>query len=225
MPDLHGWITQQIDETERLARRAAELCGCHPPAPAWSFRDGDEPGDGRILVVDDPHPTMRRKISRKKWNGSYDGLFMAEHIAANDPTAVLRRCAADRRVLARHRLNPNAYWAEAAMCEGCGTEGEMGYPRTENLNDCPELLDLAYAYGITPEILAGLDRPQEGERPEPSGPSLIPDALAEAMREQLLVTFLGVRPVEPRPEAKAMEILEPELKKIPGYIPATQEQP
>jgi hypothetical protein len=225
VPDLHGWITQQIDEVERLARRAAELCGCHPPAPSWSFRDGDEPTDGRILVDGDPHPTLRRRISRKKWNGSYDGLFMAEHIVAHDPEAALRRCAADRKILARHRLDPNALWADAAMCEGCGTEGEMGYARTENLNDCPELLDLAEAHGITPEILASLDRPQEGERPEPSGPSLIPDAIVEGMYGQLLARVIGTRPVEPRPEVKAMEILAPELKKIPGYIPTTEEQP
>ena len=117
MPDLHGWIIQQIDEAERLAHRAAELCGCHPPAPSWSFRDGDEPTDGRILIVDDPHPDLKRKIGRR-WNGSYEGLFMAEHIAHHDPAAVLRRCTADRRILARHRLNPDAYWADAAMCKG-----------------------------------------------------------------------------------------------------------
>lgn len=222
MPDLHGWITQQIDEREHLAHRAAELCGCHPPALSWSFRDGDEPGDGRILVVDDPHPTLRRRISRK-WSTTYEGLFMAQHIVANDPDAVLRRCAADRRILARHRLAPDAYWAEAAMCDGCGTEGEMDYPRTENLNDCPELLDLAHAYGITPEILAGLDRPQKSERPEPTGPSIVPGSIA-SMYGQLYARLLEARPVEPRPEVKAMEILDPHLKKIPGYIPTTKEQ-
>lgn len=99
MPDLHGWITRQIDEAERLARRAAELCGCHPPAPSWSFRDGDEPTDGRILVVDEPHRTLKRKIGRR-WNRSYEGLFMAEHIVRHDPAAVLRRCTADRSMLA-----------------------------------------------------------------------------------------------------------------------------
>jgi hypothetical protein len=36
------------------------------------------------------------------------------------------------------------------------------------------------------EILATLDRPQDGERPEPTGPSLIPDALAEAMYGPLI---------------------------------------
>jgi hypothetical protein len=91
--------------------------------------------------------------------------YALDHIL--NPTNALRRCEADRRILARHRLNPDAYWAEAAMCHGCGTESEYDYPVTENLNDCPELLDLAYAHGITDEILATLDRPQEGERPEP----------------------------------------------------------
>lgn len=167
MPDLHGWITQQIDETERLARHAAALCGCHPPAPAWSFRDGDGPTDGRILIVDEPHPTLKRKIGRR-WNGSYEGLFMAEHIVHNDPAAVLRRCEADRKILARHRLNPDVHFEPA--CLGCGTYGDMELSETDNLNDCPELLDLAHAHGLTPEILATLDQPvppPAPPRPEP----------------------------------------------------------
>jgi hypothetical protein len=85
-------------EAERLAERAADLCGCHPPAPAWLFRDGDEPTDGRILVADDPHPDLKRKIGRR-WNGSYEGLFMAEHIVLHDPEAVLRRINSERKTL------------------------------------------------------------------------------------------------------------------------------
>lgn len=76
------------------------------------------------------------------------------------------RCEADRRILTRHRLDP----AEAddrlyaTACHGCGTEGDCDDPVTENISDCPELLDLAHAHGVTPEILAGLDRPQPPER-------------------------------------------------------------
>jgi hypothetical protein len=178
VPDLHGWITQQIDTIEREQR------------------------DGKV-VLDEA--------------GRYDHTEFT-----NDP-ALLRRCEADRRILARHRLNPDAIWYEAPMCEGCGTEDEMAYPRTENLNDCPELLDLGYAHGLTPEILATLDRPQEGERPTPTGPSLIPDALAEALYGRLFATFLGTQPVGPTPAEKAIKILEPELKKIPGYVPIPEE--
>jgi hypothetical protein len=165
VPDLHDWITQQIDHTETAARKAAELCGCHPPSPHWTF--GDETTDGRILVVDEPHPGTKRKIGRR-WNGSYEGMSMAEHVVRHDPAAVLRRCEADRRILTRHRLNPDAYWYEAAACHGCGTFGDCDDPVTDNLNDCPELLDLGHAHGLTDEILATLDRPQRGERPEPS---------------------------------------------------------
>lgn len=184
MPDLHGWITQQIGHVEAVARAA----------------------EGK---VDDLLGWCEVHIREA-----------VAHIELHNPAAVLRRCEADRRILARHRLNPDAYWAEAAMCDGCGTEGEMAYPVTENLNDCPELLDVAHAHGITGEILAGLDRPQEGERPEPGPGFQMPDAI----RESFASFWLGTRLVEPRPEVKAMEILEPHLKKIPGYVPTSEEQ-
>ncbi|WP_158997216.1 DUF6221 family protein [Streptomyces aureus] len=93
------WLRDVMDAAELAAQKAAEVCGCHPPAPSWSFRDGDEPTDGRILVVDDPHPRPKRKIGRR-WNTSYEGLFMAQHIVRHDPAAVLRRIAADRMMLA-----------------------------------------------------------------------------------------------------------------------------
>ncbi|MCX4816755.1 hypothetical protein OG601_47405 [Streptomyces sp. NBC_01239] len=81
------------------------------------------------------------------------------------------RCEADRRILARHTLDPARAdsWMFAAACMGCGTEGTFEEPVAENINDCPELLDLAHAHGITPEILAGLDRPQAPE-PKPIDP-------------------------------------------------------
>jgi hypothetical protein len=135
VPDLRGWITQQVDAAEAYA---------------------------------------------------------LDHIL--NPDNALRRCEADRRILSRHRLNPDAYWHEAAMCEGCGTEGDMAYPVTENLNDCPELLDLAHAYGLTEEILATLDRPQEGERPE--RPDIPPPVHLDA-----IVRLLSAQPTSSVPAA------------------------
>lgn len=93
-----AWLREALDAAQRDAEKAAVLCGCCPPAPSWSFRDGDEPTDGRILIVDDPHPDVKRKIGRR-WNGSYEGMFMAEHIVRHDPASVLRRIAADRKTL------------------------------------------------------------------------------------------------------------------------------
>ncbi|WP_121703367.1 hypothetical protein [Streptomyces sp. E5N298] len=74
------------------------------------------------------------------------------------------RCEADRRILARHRIDP-AFPAFAGACEGCGLD-DWALPNIESVNDCPELLDLAHAHGITPEILASLDRPTPPE-PQP----------------------------------------------------------
>lgn len=179
MPDLHGWITQQIDDLEQIARLIS--AGGYEPdewriEPSRSGRWTQLVAYSRTLG-EPPEAAAREQAIALVQCGRNEHLLIAMH----DPAAVLRRCEADRRILNRHRLNPDAIWYEAAMCAGCGTEDEMCYPRTENLNDCPELLDLGHAHGLTPEILATLDRPQEGERPEPSGPSLIPDALAEAM--------------------------------------------
>jgi hypothetical protein len=83
------------------------------------------------------------------------------------PDGVRHRLEADRRILARHCLDPAKAdsWMFAAACMGCGTEGTFEEPVAENINDCPELLDLAHAHGITDEILARLDRPQT---PEPT---------------------------------------------------------
>lgn len=120
MPDLHGWITQQIDTLEGLAH-AQE-------SSLWQTALGDD----SVSVT------------------------------------IIRRCEADRRILARHRLNPNVHFEPA--CLGCGTYGDMELSETDNLNECPELLDLAYAHGLTPEILATLDQPvppPTPERPEP----------------------------------------------------------
>lgn len=206
MPDLHGWITQRVGHLEALCRSADKEHG-RDWAATWTARTDD-------FELLDTNGTL---VARNLQPGA------AGLLALHDPAGVLRRCEADRRILARHRLDPDASWMDAAACEGCGTEGEMDYARTENLNDCPELLDLGYAHGLTVEILAGLDRPQDGERPKRTGQSFIADALADAMYGQLFATFLGTRPIEPSPQEKAIKILGPELKKISGYVPIAED--
>ncbi|MFD6363802.1 hypothetical protein ACFWFX_28760 [Streptomyces roseolus] len=91
----------------------------------------------------------------------------AEAAAAGDP-AILRRCEAARRVLARHTLDPSSTHEPA--CLGCGTYGDWELAIVDNLNDCPELLDLAHGHGITDTTLASLDRP-EPTPPPPVDPS------------------------------------------------------
>jgi hypothetical protein len=100
-------------------------------------------------------------------SGDVRNRIAERHITLHSPEAVLRRCEADRRILDRHRMNPDATWLEATACYGCGSYGDMDLSNVDNLNDCPELLDLAYAHGITDEILASLDRPQLSPSPPP----------------------------------------------------------
>ena len=152
MPDLHGWITQQIDRVEEIAR---------------AVEDHSAPWDGQwVADGNDAARTYNRHVLFYGHNYPLKPGLVA-HVVEHDPANVLRRCAADRKILTRHTLDPDATWYEAAMCKGCGGYGDQEFAYTENLNDCPELLDLGYAHGLTPEILATLDRPQEGEHPEP----------------------------------------------------------
>lgn len=212
MPDLHDWITQQVDETERIAQQAASY------------------DDGASHDVAGPEGTWAH-LNESEWFGaSHRGGVIAPrigytnapelgaHIIRHDPATVLRRCAADRKILAEHA--PADGWNPYA-CTGCGHD-DFG-PNVDHTNDCPTLQALAEGYGLTEEQRAALDRP-EPERPAPTGPGLLPDGLAEQMFGKLYATYLGTRPVEPRPEVKAMEILGPELKKISGYVPISEEQ-
>lgn len=91
---------------------------------------------------------------------------------------VLRRCAADRKLLEVHKPRGED-WTPYA-CEGCGYDGG-NCPELviEHTNDCPVLLAVADGYGLTPEILAGLDRPTP-ERPQHTGQSVLPKALSDA---------------------------------------------
>jgi hypothetical protein len=110
-----------------------------------------------------------------------DRTEVEAHAVLVDPTPLLRRCEADRRILARHNVDPARADdpLDATACKGCGTYGDMDLAETDNLNDCPELLDLAHAHGITPDILASLDRPTPPEAKPRDGRRLgLGDSLA-----------------------------------------------
>lgn len=162
MNDLHGWITQQVDRVEETARAVEDRS-----AP-W---DGLWTADGnRAVRTVNGHVLFYRHKSGPLKPG------LTGHVALNDPAAVLRRCEADRRILARHRLATEWTWAisDEAPCHGCGTQGDGDDFVTDQLNRCPELLDLAHAHGITPDILASLDTPPSvRQEPKPRGP--LPD--------------------------------------------------
>jgi hypothetical protein len=104
---------------------------------------------------------------------------------------------------------------------------------TEHANDCPVLLAVAEGYGLTEEILAGLDRP--AWEPKPSGPSVLGEAAAKAWETALRAAlrastvsqsaFVLSDEVEPSPKEKALRILGPELRTIPLYRPPEDPAP
>ncbi|MFE2311640.1 DUF6221 family protein [Streptomyces sp. NPDC059441] len=179
MPDLHGWITQQIDKVEATARDATEgPWHVDEPTERWeAYRDHQLIGSGKPIAT---------------LNSEYNGPLNADHIALHSPDYVLRRCTADRKILARHTLNPDVHYEPA--CKGCGTYGDMELSEVDNLNECPELLDLGYAHGLTPEILATLDQPETPARPE--RPDIPPPVHLNA-----LVRLLSARPTSSVPPA------------------------
>jgi hypothetical protein len=142
MPDLHDWISQQIDEREALARRAVKIAG------DWTYA-----------------LQLQRVLDRDYVIANTSNAY-GPHIAANDPAAVLRRCAADRKILAIHRYAGGNSWDQYA-CHGCGYD-DTGY-LVDHTNDCETLQALAEGYGLTEEELAGLDRPEQERQASPGG--------------------------------------------------------
>lgn len=138
MTDLHGWITQQVDTMEAVAREATEgpWFADHPEPRHW----GDDPESalivsGKILCILD---------------NQHNGPLNADHIVLHSPDNVLRRCAADRKILAAHPVTRDVITVQPDGTHGfgCATchqdEGLI-------IGDgwCDTLLALAEAHGWT----------------------------------------------------------------------------
>lgn len=136
--DILAWLDRAITAREQVARSAS--------AGSWTATGIGEYGwtvsapNGALFETDD----------------SDQGRFDAEYIAVNDPESVLRRCAADRKLLAGHKPvqgsgfnpddddTPGAYGDIASACASCGTYDEYAvrFP-------CHVVLTLAEGYGWT----------------------------------------------------------------------------
>lgn len=221
MPDLHGWISQQIAEREA----AAQAC---PPWP-WSF-DADEDA---VLAADGIQVADVFALSSRQLRAA--GI----HIIVNDPETALRRCAADRKILELHCYGGGSF--EPYSCNGCGSDSEWG-PIVEHTNDCETLQALAEGYGLTDEERAQLDRPEPAPRTStPGGKSALQvideflwgqaaafdKDLTDAVEDRFLGditarTFTGLLPIAaellpPTPAQRALDILRPHLRDQPLY--------
>lgn len=189
MPDLHGWITRQIDDRERLAelispggyapdewRIEPSRTGRWAQIVAYS-RTNIEPPEAAVRESDQPVALVQ--------TGRNEHLLIAMY----DPAAVLRRCAADRKILTEHKPMEHT-WSGWYACEGCGYDGAdyCTEPNVSHVNDCPTLLALAEGYGLTDEQRARLDRPEKEQPPRKPGAGGMPDVLVEQMLRVSLAT-------------------------------------
>jgi hypothetical protein len=133
--ELTDFLKARIEEDEQTAREAQ-------PGP-WLIGNAVDPTQPCNVHT---FPTVRKVAENLGW-------LDAEHIARHNPARVRRQVAAARRVLARHKpAGPDRYRQarEELNCEGCGWEGEHADPVTENIDECPELRDLASIYEDAP---------------------------------------------------------------------------
>ncbi|MGO1025598.1 DUF6221 family protein [Streptomyces rubiginosohelvolus] len=128
--DILAYLDRAISATESVARSAADAHG-----PTWNWgADGEVTGGTRFP----------------------DGGFMsegalqaktpaeAEHAALHDPESVLRRCSADRKLIAEHGPCSD----QDLGCKGCGFNNQEE-SMVDHYEDCPVLCALAEGYGWT----------------------------------------------------------------------------
>ncbi|MBV6697468.1 hypothetical protein KV557_10060 [Kitasatospora aureofaciens] len=120
--DVASWLQSELDRVEQIAQAAAVADG-----PVWTYNPGDywiiSGSGGGPLVYDEGTPTGPQ----------------ARHISLWDPQSVLRRVAADRRILAEHKIVRVLGWA-ADWQDSCAICGSFQVP-------CRTVRLLAEGYG------------------------------------------------------------------------------
>ncbi|MFD8488585.1 DUF6221 family protein [Streptomyces sp. NPDC059712] len=134
--DILAWLDAAITGRERKATKAVDEYGAD-----WYYDDGF---------------VLARHEDDMVATGSQDFLDrpQGEHIAANDPASVLRRCAADRKLLELHGGRGHG-------CPAYDYDGDLDeFARFYNHEACPVVQHLAESYGWT----AGQTPPTEGDQ-------------------------------------------------------------
>lgn len=115
--ELRPWLEEQVLQD----RRAIEAYAYAGPTDSFEIR----------------HRPLLEQIRESNWPA--EGWLEAA-----------ARCESHGRVLARHRhpqlSDENACWMPARSCHGCGFYGDPDKAVTDDLNDCPELRDMAVAF-------------------------------------------------------------------------------
>jgi hypothetical protein len=139
--DILAWLETAISEREETARRATRT--------AWRTHDThlDLGGHTATVLTGERNDTQLLAwvptMSHEPWDEARNAWNNAEHIALNDPASVLRRCAADRKLLNLH----------AGKMHSCPATDETDYldewTEFDHSQACPVILLLAEGYGWT----------------------------------------------------------------------------
>lgn len=95
--DILAWLNNAITAREEVARRATQK--------PWRTHDThlDQGGHTATVLAGERNDTELLAwvptMSHQYWDETRNAWNNAEHIAANDPASVLRRCAADRKLI------------------------------------------------------------------------------------------------------------------------------
>lgn len=134
--DIAEFLTARLDEDAAAAREAAVFYDDHDAAEngvSWRGHEGEnQNGFMNFWLV--PHLGV-----------IYDPAS-GRHIVRHHPKRVLAEVAAKRRVMERH----TAGWRGKGSCLGCNY-GPQEDEFTEDVNDCPELRDMASVYADHPD--------------------------------------------------------------------------
>ena len=130
--DILAFLDRAITAREHKATEAA-----HEHGADWYYDDGF---------------VLGRREDDMVATGSQDFLERQQgaHIALNDPASVLRRCAADRKLLTLHRpQQTGAGFPDIQECRTCSADSLGDGYQYLMPAPCPSLLALAEGYGWT----------------------------------------------------------------------------
>lgn len=139
--DILAWLDAAITRVEKTAQATTE----RQPYDEW-----DAVGAG---TESESRRSLWRVIGIATMNPTPAAYDLAQHIALHDPESVLRRCAADRKLLELHR--PMDHEGEMAVfCSECDVSGDYPY------FPCQTLRILAEGYGWSEQTSLATDQGQ-----------------------------------------------------------------
>lgn len=143
--ELWTWLCEQVAEDRRVAQAAME-----------SQRHADDPDGTDAWRASDSDGIYTTDYGAKVLFGPYEYTDprLAAHVVTWQPKNVLALCEAHERVLTRHRhptpQDESGSWMRPESCLGCGWSGDPDIEVTYDLDECPELRDMALAYQHRP---------------------------------------------------------------------------